>query len=214
MGTRLYVGNLPYSADEGQIQAFIEQLMLREARAGHLVVRLKGGDPFVFGRGGEEVEALAAAGIRYEIVPGVTAASGCTAYAGIPLTHRAHAQAVTLVTGHLQKDGALELDWPRLAGAHHTVVFYMGLHALPTIVEQLIAHGRAPDTPAALIERGTTAAQRVHAATLAELPQLAAHAGVEPPTLIVVGETVALAGRYAWFAPDAAREPATGTDAS
>lgn len=177
-------------------QEGINQLLLKEAQKGQRVVRLKGGDPFIFGRGGEELETLVGSGIGFQVVPGITAASGCAAYAGIPLTHRDHAQSVRFVTAH-GKGGARDLDWPLLAKDKQTLVFYMGLSSCATIREQLLAHGKAGDTPVALIERGTQPCQRVIRGTLDELPALAV--GVESPALIMVGSVVTLADRLAWF---------------
>ncbi|MFM5752803.1 siroheme synthase CysG [Aeromonas veronii] len=185
-------------------QEGINQLLLEEAKKGQRVVRLKGGDPFIFGRGGEELETLVGSGIGFQVVPGITAASGCAAYAGIPLTHRDHAQSVRFVTAH-GKGGARDLDWPLLAKDKQTLVFYMGLSSCATIREQLLAHGKASSTPVALIERGTQPCQRVIRGTLDELPALAV--GVESPALIMVGSVVTLADRLAWFgeAPQAQR---------
>ncbi|MFM5082877.1 siroheme synthase CysG [Aeromonas veronii] len=177
-------------------QEGINQLLLEEAKKGQRVVRLKGGDPFIFGRGGEELETLVGSGIGFQVVPGITAASGCAAYAGIPLTHRDHAQSVRFVTAH-GKGGARDLDWPLLAKDKQTLVFYMGLSSCATIREQLLAHGKAGNTPVALIERGTQPCQRVIRGTLDELPALAV--GVESPALIMVGSVVTLADRLAWF---------------
>ncbi|WP_323896872.1 siroheme synthase CysG [Aeromonas veronii] len=177
-------------------QEGINQLLLEEAQKGQRVVRLKGGDPFIFGRGGEELETLVGTGIGFQVVPGITAASGCAAYAGIPLTHRDHAQSVRFVTAH-GKGGARDLDWPLLAKDKQTLVFYMGLSSCATIREQLLAHGKASNTPVALIERGTQPCQRVIRGTLEELPALAV--GVESPALIMVGSVVTLADRLAWF---------------
>ncbi|WP_421251013.1 siroheme synthase CysG [Aeromonas sp. 600584] len=185
-------------------QEGINQLLLEEAKKGQRVVRLKGGDPFIFGRGGEELETLVGTGIGFQVVPGITAASGCAAYAGIPLTHRDHAQSVRFVTAH-GKGGARDLDWPLLAKDKQTLVFYMGLSSCATIREELLAHGKAGDTPVALIERGTQPCQQVIRGTLDELPALAV--GVESPALIMVGSVVTLADRLAWFgaAPQAQR---------
>ncbi|WP_323064307.1 siroheme synthase CysG [Aeromonas jandaei] len=177
-------------------QEGINQLLLEEAQKGQRVVRLKGGDPFIFGRGGEELETLVGTGIGFQVVPGITAASGCAAYAGIPLTHRDHAQSVRFVTAH-GKGGARDLDWPLLAKDKQTLVFYMGLSSCATIREQLLAHGKASNTPVALIERGTQPCQRVIRGTLDELPALAV--GVESPALIMVGSVVTLADQLAWF---------------
>ena len=186
-------------------QEGINQLLLEEAKKGQRVVRLKGGDPFIFGRGGEELETLVGSGIGFQVVPGITAASGCAAYAGIPLTHRDHAQSVRFVTAH-GKGGAQDLDWPLLAKDRQTLVFYMGLSSCATIREQLLAHGKGGDTPVALIERGTQPSQRVIRGTLDQLPELAV--GVESPALIMVGSVVTLADSLAWFGQGAATERA------
>ncbi|WP_290908829.1 uroporphyrinogen-III C-methyltransferase [Halomonas sp.] len=204
---RLYVGKA--RSDHSLPQQDINQALVDWACAGKRVVRLKGGDPFIFGRGGEELETLAAAGVDFEVIPGITAASGCAAYAGIPLTHRDHAQSVRFITGHL-KNGSADLDWPALASPGQTLVFYMGLRGLPEICRQLVAHGLAADTPVALIEQGSTARQRVHTGTLADLPARLAQALVQPPTLIIIGGVAALHDRLAWF--DAARAEAEGWD--
>jgi uroporphyrin-III C-methyltransferase/precorrin-2 dehydrogenase/sirohydrochlorin ferrochelatase len=179
-------------------QEDINQLLVRLAKEGRRVVRLKGGDPYVFGRGGEEIDTLAAEGIPFRVVPGVTAATGAAAYAGIPLTHRDHADACVFVTGHL-KDGRLDLDWTMLTRPRQTVVVYMGLSAVRELCRQLIAHGRAAQTPAALVARATQAGQLVVAGTLASLPALAEAAMLDGPTLIIVGDTVALRGKLNWF---------------
>ncbi|GKQ99572.1 siroheme synthase CysG [Aeromonas hydrophila] len=177
-------------------QEGINQLLLEEAKKGQRVVRLKGGDPFIFGRGGEELETLVGSGIGFQVVPGITAASGCAAYAGIPLTHRDHAQSVRFVTAH-GKGGAQDLDWPLLAKDKQTLVFYMGLSSCAVIREQLLTHGKGGATPVALIERGTQPSQRVIRGTLDQLPELAL--GVESPALIMVGSVVTLADQLAWF---------------
>ncbi|WP_323884266.1 siroheme synthase CysG [Aeromonas hydrophila] len=186
-------------------QEGINQLLLEEAKKGQRVVRLKGGDPFIFGRGGEELETLVGSGIGFQVVPGITAASGCAAYAGIPLTHRDHAQSVRFVTAH-GKGGAQDLDWPLLAKDKQTLVFYMGLSSCATIREQLLTHGKAGDTPVALIERGTQPSQRVIRGTLDQLPELAL--GVESPALIMVGSVVTLADQLAWFGQGCAADAA------
>ncbi|HGE8267936.1 TPA: siroheme synthase CysG [Aeromonas hydrophila] len=186
-------------------QEGINQLLLEEAKKGQRVVRLKGGDPFIFGRGGEELETLVGSGIGFQVVPGITAASGCAAYAGIPLTHRDHAQSVRFVTAH-GKGGAQDLDWPLLAKDKQTLVFYMGLSSCATIREQLLTHGKAGDTPVALIERGTQPSQRVIRGTLDQLPELAV--GVESPALIMVGSVVTLAEQLAWFGQGCAADAA------
>ncbi|HET8790998.1 MAG TPA: uroporphyrinogen-III C-methyltransferase [Modicisalibacter sp.] len=193
---RLYVGKA--RSRHSLPQESINQALVDWARQGKRVVRLKGGDPFIFGRGGEELETLAQANIDFEVVPGVTAAAGCGAYAGIPLTHRDHAQSVRFVTGHL-KNGSCDLDWSTLARAGQTLVFYMGLGSLDVIRHELQAHGLAGSTPLALIEQGTTARQRVHVGSLASLPPSLEHGSVQPPTLIIVGSVVSLHARLAWF---------------
>jgi uroporphyrin-III C-methyltransferase/precorrin-2 dehydrogenase/sirohydrochlorin ferrochelatase len=173
-------------------QEKINALLVSLAREGKRVVRLKGGDPFMFGRGGEEMEALQAAGIPFQVVPGITAASGCSAYAGIPLTHRDHAQSVTFLTGH-PKDGRLAgADWPALARPNQTLVIYMGLQALPEICALLMAHGAPPDRPVALVERGTTPQQRVVVGDLGSMAERAAAMEVASPALIIVGGVVRL----------------------
>ncbi len=184
-------------------QRDINELLVSLARRGMRVVRLKGGDPFVFGRGGEEAQALAAAGVPFEIVPGVTAACGVAASARIPLTHRDHAHALTFVTGHL-RDGTMALDWPALARPGQTLVVYMGLAGLPELCRQLVAHGRPPGTPAAVVQHGTLPTERVVRGTLATLAARVAAEGLEPPTMIVVGEVVSLADTLAACAPAAA----------
>jgi len=174
----------------------INQLMVDLARKGRCVLRLKGGDPFIFGRGGEELEFLCDAGVLFHVVPGITAAVGASAYAGIPLTHRRLAQSCTFVTGQLQ-DGSMDLDWSMLARARQTVAVYMGLLGLPVLCAKLIEHGRHPSTPVAIIERGTTRKQRVIEGTLADLPAKVALAQPHAPTLIIVGEVVALGRKLA-----------------
>ena len=181
-------------------QEGINQLLVRLAREGKRVVRLKGGDPFIFGRGGEEIETLAAEGIPFQVVPGITAAAGCASYAGIPLTHRDYAQSVVFVTGHLQ-DGTVNLNWKALVQPQQTIVFYMGLHGVESICRELIAHGMPAGTAAALIQQGTTPNQRVLASTLQHLPALVRDAKVLPPTLIIVGDVVRLQEKLAWFEP-------------
>jgi uroporphyrin-III C-methyltransferase len=173
-------------------QAEINDRLIALARAGKSVVRLKGGDPFVFGRGGEEIEAMIAAGVAVEVVPGITAALGCAASAGIPLTHRDHAQACVFVTGHTG-DGELALDWTMLARPRQTVVIYMGSETLSTIARQLLQHGLAASTPVALIENGTTDRERRVVGTLATIERQAMRAQLGGPTLFVIGEVVGLA---------------------
>ncbi len=193
---RIYVGKVR-NHHEMQ-QESINALLVRLAKAGRRVVRLKGGDPFVFGRGGEEIETLAENGVRFQVVPGVTAALGVAAYAGIPLTHRDHAQACTFVTAHL-KDGTMDLDWGALARPGQTIVCYMGFAAMDALCSRLIAHGMTADTPAAIVQEGTCPTQKVVTGTLATLPTRAAAAGVQAPALIIVGTVVTLRERLRWF---------------
>ncbi|EOX1291674.1 uroporphyrinogen-III C-methyltransferase [Vibrio cholerae] len=179
------------------------QLLVDFARQGYRVVRIKGGDPFMFGRGGEELEVLFDAGVKFQVVPGITAAAGATAYAGIPLTHRDYAQSALFVTGHL-KAQAEDLDWSTLARGKQTLVIYMGLSNAATIAEQLQLHGRQASTPVAIIERGTQVNQQVLIGTLQTLPSLASQA--QSPALIVVGEVVALAAKLHWFGEQGATQ--------
>jgi len=181
-------------------QESINELLVRLASDGNRVVRLKGGDPFIFGRGGEEISTLLEHGVPFQVVPGITAASGCATYAGIPLTHRDYSQACIFVTGHL-KDGTVALNFAMLAQPNQTVVVYMGLHGVDIVCRELIAHGRAADTPVALVEQGTTAAQRVLIATLQSLPGVVKQSNVKAPTLIIIGEVVQLHERLGWYRP-------------
>ncbi len=194
---RIYVGKRAGEAALTQEQ--INDTMIALAQAGKRVCRLKGGDPFVFGRGGEELEALARNGIPFEVVPGITAAIGCAAYAGIPLTHRDHAQALIIVTGHTREDLHSAIDWAALARPNQTVVFYMGLGTLEACTSRLIAAGAPADRAAALIEDGTRPEQRVITGTLATLVRQAAAAGVQAPALLIVGEVTRLHSTLQWF---------------
>ena len=195
---RIYAGK--ERARHALPQDDINQLLVRLAREGRRVVRLKGGDPFIFGRGGEEIDTLAAEGIPFQVVPGVTAAAGCASYAGIPLTHRDYAQSVVFVTGHLQ-DGTMNLNWDALAQADQTIVFYMGLIGVDILCRELVAHGLPDATPAALVEQGTTPQQRVLTGTLASLPGIVRRGNVKAPTLIIIGQVVRLRERLKWFEP-------------
>ncbi|GGE72827.1 hypothetical protein GCM10011533_26510 [Streptosporangium jomthongense] len=178
-------------------QEQINQRLVDLAREGYRVVRLKGGDPFIFGRGGEEIETLAGAGIRFQVVPGITAASGCSAYAGIPLTHRDYAQSVRFITGHL-KNNSCDLPWKDFVQTSQTLVFYMGLVGLPIICDQLVLHGMAPDMPVALVSKGTTRDQQVVTGTLETIVQRVNEEQVQAPTLVIVGHVVALRDRLDW----------------
>ena len=194
--TRIYVGKT--AGDHPVTQDNINQKLVDYALEGNRVVRLKGGDPFIFGRGGEEIETLAEHGIPFQVVPGITAASGCASYAGIPLTHRDHAQSVRFIAGHL-RSGKMDLNWPELVQPNQTLVFYMGLNGMETICEQLKQHGLDAQTPAALIEKGTTDRQQVFIGDLDNLPEIVRKAGAKAPTLIIVGHVVSLHDKLAWF---------------
>jgi uroporphyrin-III C-methyltransferase/precorrin-2 dehydrogenase/sirohydrochlorin ferrochelatase len=195
---RIYVGKK--RDDHTLRQEEINELLVRLAKEGKRVLRLKGGDPFIFGRGGEEIETLAAENIPFQVVPGITAASGVASYAGIPLTHRDYAQSCMFVTGHL-KDGTMNLDWAALARPKQTVVVYMGLHGLDTLCAKLIEHGMPATTPIAIVQQGTTQNQRVFTGTLKTLPGIAEREKPQAPTLIIVGGVVTLREKLAWFHP-------------
>jgi uroporphyrin-III C-methyltransferase/precorrin-2 dehydrogenase/sirohydrochlorin ferrochelatase len=195
---RIYVGKR--RSEHAMQQENINQLLVDLAKQGKRVLRLKGGDPFIFGRGGEEIELLAQNNIPFQVVPGITAASGCAAYSGIPLTHRDYAQSVRFVTGHLKSDDT-NLSWPELANPTQTLVFYMGLVGLKEICESLISHGRSAQTPVALIEKGTTQEQRVLIADLSSMADVVAANDVHAPTLFIVGEVVKLHDSLKWFNP-------------
>ena len=194
---RIYVGKLPDNHSVPQEE--IGKMLIRLAREGKRVLRLKGGDPFVFGRGGEEIEALSENGVAFQVIPGVTAAVGCASYAGIPLTHRDHAQACVFVTGH-EKDGKLNLNWDSLIQPRQTVVVYMGLSSMPAITGGFMANGADPATPAAVIEKGTRAGQRVITGTLQSLSAKTAEAEIKSPALIIIGSVVTLREKLSWFA--------------
>ena len=193
---RIYVGKEPGHHELPQPE--INRLLIERARAGRLVVRLKGGDPFVFGRGGEEIMDLAAAGVPFEVVPGVTAASAASAYAGVPLTHRGIVRACTLVSGHLM-DGRVDLDWVALARPGQTIAVYMGVAAIGIICERLIAHGLNSATPAVAVRNASIATQCTVVGTLADLPDRMARAELEPPVIVIIGEVVRLRDRLEWF---------------
>jgi len=195
--SRIYVGKM--KKEHTLPQEEISEMMIRLAKEGKRVLRLKGGDPFVFGRGGEEIASLADNGVTFQVIPGVTAANGCAAYAGIPLTHRDHAQGFVVVTGH-EKDGQLNLNWDSLIQPRQTVVIYMGLTSLSTITEGFLGHGADPATPAAVIENGTRRGQRVIAGTLESLPGKSLEAKITSPALIIVGSVVTLRDKLSWFA--------------
>lgn len=195
---RIYVGKK--RADHAVPQNEINQLLVDLALEGKSVVRLKGGDPFIFGRGGEEIELLAESGVPFQIVPGITAASGCATYAGIPLTHRDHAQSCAFVTGHL-KDGTVDLNWRSLATPNQTVVIYMGLVGLPVICEKLIEHGVSGDMQIALVQQGTTQNQKVFVGTLSTMVEKIEGIKIQAPTLIIIGSVVSLHKQLTWFKP-------------
>ena len=195
---RVYVGRR--GRGQYQEQTDINRLLIEHAQAGHVVVRLKGGDPFVFGRGGEEAEAVAAAGVPFEVVPGVTAAVAVPAYAGIPVTHRTLASTMTVVTGHEDPTkGTTVVDWPKLAATSGTLIFMMGMKTLPMIVSRLLEEGRPAETPVAAVRWGTRSEQRTVIGTLQDIVIKTAQAGLEPPTVIVVGEVVKLRDQLNWF---------------
>jgi uroporphyrin-III C-methyltransferase/precorrin-2 dehydrogenase/sirohydrochlorin ferrochelatase len=195
----IYVGK---SRDQHTLpQEEINDLLARLALEGKRVLRLKGGDPFIFGRGGEEIETLMQQNVPFQVVPGITAANGVSSYAGIPLTHRDYAQACLFITGHL-KDGTLDLDWVAMSRPRQTIVIYMGLVGMEKICEQLIAHGVSPDMPAAVVQQGTTQRQRVVSATLKDLAQKVVEANIKAPCLTIIGEVVQLRERLNWFEPN------------
>lgn len=196
---RIYVGK--ERNQHALPQSGINETLVRLARQGKRVLRLKGGDPFIFGRGGEEIETLSAKGVPFQVVPGITAASGCACYAGIPLTHRDYAQSCVFVTGHL-KDGSIDLNWENLVQPHQTIAVYMGIHGVGILCKELIGHGMPKKMPVALIQQGTLPKQRVFTGSLDTLPGIIEHHEIKPPTLAIVGEVVRLHKKLAWFEPD------------
>ena len=193
---KVYVGKR--SADHAVQQETINEMLVRLAKEGNRVLRLKGGDPFIFGRGGEELDSLAAAGIPFQVVPGITAASGCASYAGIPLTHRDYSQSVRFLTGHT-KDGRVPLEWALLVKEQQTLVFYMGLAGLPDICDQLLKHGMSSSIPVAVIQQGTTQTQKVVVGNLDRIAGLAVEKEIQAPTIIIIGEVVKLQESLSWF---------------
>jgi uroporphyrin-III C-methyltransferase/precorrin-2 dehydrogenase/sirohydrochlorin ferrochelatase len=183
------------------LQAEINRLLANLAKSGKRVVRLKGGDPFIFGRGGEEIETLMNEGVPFQVVPGITAASGCAAYAGIPLTHRDHAQSCTFLTGHMKDGRLIDIDWSQLSRPGQTLVFYMGLQGLAEICSRLMQHGCSSDLPAALVQQGTTQHQLVLTGTLKTLPEIVSRSDIKAPTLLIIGSVVKLREKLAWFRP-------------
>lgn len=202
---RIYVGKRPDNHELPQEE--ISALLVRLAQEGKRVLRLKGGDPFLFGRGGEEIETLAEHGVPFQVCPGVTAAVGASAYAGIPLTHRDHAQACVFVTGH-GKDGRIDLDWKALIQPRQTVAIYMGLRNLEPLTEAFLAHGAAPDLPAAIVDNATRPNQRVEVATLATLAATARAADLKGPSIVILGTVVSLRAKLDWYAPEKQAPPA------
>lgn len=196
---KIYVGK--QAANHSVPQETINEMLVRLAQDGKKVLRLKGGDPFIFGRGGEELESLTEAGIAFQIVPGITAASGCASYAGIPLTHRDYSQSVRFLTGHT-KDGSVPLEWEILVKEQQTLVFYMGLSGLPEITKELLAHGMAATTPAAIVQQGTRQTQRVLVSTIEAISDLAVEQEIQAPTIIIIGEVVKLQKSLSWFKQD------------
>ncbi len=195
---RIYVGKKRDQHSLPQIE--ISQLLVDLAKQGKRVLRLKGGDPFIFGRGGEEIELLSSAGVPFQVVPGITAAAGCASYAGIPLTHRDYAQTCVFVTGHM-KDGSMDLNWEALIQPRQTIAVYMGIVGLQQLSQQLIAHGLPASTPAALVQQGTTQNQRTYIGTIQSLPEITEQNDIKPPTMIIIGDVVKLHEKLAWFEP-------------
>jgi uroporphyrin-III C-methyltransferase/precorrin-2 dehydrogenase/sirohydrochlorin ferrochelatase len=200
---RIYVGK---ERDQHALpQKDINQLLVKLAKEGKRVLRLKGGDPFIFGRGGEEIETLSAEGVPFQVVPGITAAGGCVSYAGIPLTHRDYAQSCIFVTGHL-KDGSMNLNWNALVQPKQTIAVYMGTHGLEVLCSELVKRGLSEHTPAAIVQQGTTPQQRVYIGTLKTLPEIPGQHEIKPPSMIIIGEVVKLHEKLAWFEPAGNRD--------
>jgi len=195
---RIYVGK--ERSNHAVPQEDINLLLARLGKEGKRVCRLKGGDPFIFGRGGEEIDTLMQQGVAFQVVPAITAASGASSYAGIPLTHRDYSQSVVFATGHL-KDGSMNLNWDGLAQPNQTIVFYMGLQGLAVICDELIAHGMSPDTPIALVQKATTPEQKVYTGVLSSMAADISNSDIKPPTLIIVGNVVKLHERLHWYQP-------------
>lgn len=202
--TRIFAGKA--SRRQGMPQQEINELLVELAKKGRRVVRLKGGDPFVFGRGSEEAVHLIENGVSFEVVPGITAAVACAAYAGIPLTHRGLAKSVRIITGHRRDDTALDFDWSNLADEETTLVIYMGLANIELICSNLIDGGASPDLPAAAVQRGSTADQQRVLGTVGSLPGLVAEAALQAPTLVIIGHVVGLADRLDWYIPNEAAD--------
>jgi uroporphyrin-III C-methyltransferase/precorrin-2 dehydrogenase/sirohydrochlorin ferrochelatase len=200
---KIYVGKK--SDQHAMSQQEINQLLVKLAREGKRVLRLKGGDPFIFGRGGEEIETLSEEGISFQVVPGITAAAGCAAYAGIPLTHRDHAQSCIFVTGHL-KDGKLNLNWESLLQPGQTIAVYMGVGAAPVLCEELIRHGMPTNTPAAIVQQGTTTNQRTYTGSLVTLPGIIQSNDIKPPAMMIIGSVVRLREKLAWYEESPVKE--------
>ncbi len=196
---RIYVGK--ERSLHALAQSEINQLLVKLAQQGKRVLRLKGGDPFIFGRGGEEIDLLSANHIPFQIVPGITAATGCAAYSGIPLTHRDYAHSCLFVTAHV-KDGKINLNWTALAQPQQTLAIYMGMHGVALLSEELIKHGLHASTPVAIIERGTTTAQRIYTTTLKQLPEIPSQYDIQAPSMIIIGQVVCLHEKLAWFQAD------------
>ena len=195
---KIYVGK--QRDDHTVRQEEINQLLVDYAKSGNRVLRLKGGDPFIFGRGGEEIDTLVENNVSFQVVPGITSASGCSAYSGIPLTHRDHAQSCIFVTGHL-KEGRLDLDWPKLIQPNQTIVFYMGLVSIDIICKELVANGLELSTPCALIQQGTTPEQKVYTSVLGEMSELVRREKPSAPTIFIIGHVVKLRDKLNWFNP-------------